>query len=57
MVTKLDRMARSATEGTKVIKEMMERNICVQVLNMGKMDDTSMGKSLCWIMYAFICTI
>lgn len=53
MVTKLDRIARSASEGSKLIQEMLDKGICVHVLNMGKMDNTPTGKLICQIMFAF----
>ncbi|MGN0484438.1 MAG: recombinase family protein [Lachnospiraceae bacterium] len=53
MVTKLDRIARSASEGSKMVQEMLDRGICVHVLNMGKMDNTPTGKLICQIMFAF----
>lgn len=53
VVTKLDRIARSASEGSKLIKELIANGICVNVLNMGKMDDTPTGKLITNIMFAF----
>lgn len=53
VVTKLDRIARSATEGSKLVQELLDRGISVYVLNMGKMDDTPTGKLICTIMFAF----
>ena len=53
MVTKLDRIARSASEGSKLVQEMLDKGICVHVLNMGKMDNTPTGKLICQIMFAF----
>lgn len=53
MVTKLDRIARSVSEGYKVVQNMLDKEICVHVLNMGKMDNTPTGKLICQIMFAF----
>ena len=53
VVTKLDRIARSATEGSKLVQELLDKGISVYVLNMGKMDDTPTGKLICTIMFAF----
>ena len=53
MVTKLDRIARSATEGSKMVQDLLDRDISVHVLNMGKMDNTPTGKLICQIMFAF----
>ena len=53
MVTKLDRIARSAIDGSKIVNEMLGRDISVHVLNMGKMDNTPTGKLICQIMFSF----
>ncbi len=53
VVTKLDRIARSASEGSKLIQGLLDRGISVNVLNMGKMDDSPTGKLVCTIMFAF----
>ncbi len=53
VVTKLDRIARSASEGSRIVQDMLDRNIYVHVLNMGKMDKTPTGKLICQIMFAF----
>jgi len=53
VVTKLDRIARSASEGSKFIQNLLDKGISVNVLNMGKMDDTPTGKLICTIMFAF----
>ncbi len=53
VVTKLDRIARSASEGSKMIHDMRNNDISVNVLNMGKMDNSPTGKLICQIMFAF----
>ena len=53
VVTKLDRIARSASEGSKMVQELLDDDISVHVLNMGKMDNTPTGKLICQIMFAF----
>lgn len=53
MVTKLDRFARTAQQGLAVIDELLERGISVHILNMGKLDNTSVGKLIRTIMFAF----
>ncbi len=53
IVTKLDRMARSASEGSRIIQNMLGNGISVHVLNMGKMDSTPTGKLIYQIMFAF----
>lgn len=46
MVTKLDRLARSATKGIELIDDFLSHGIKVHVLNMGLMDNTSTGKPI-----------
>ena len=53
VVTKLDRIARSAVQGSEMIKGLMDKGISVNVLNMGKMDNSSTGKLIYQIMFAF----
>lgn len=43
MVTKLDRLARNVTEGIELIRELFARDIKVHVLNIGLLENTSMG--------------
>ncbi len=53
VVTKLDRIARSATQGIALIQALLDRGIVVHVLNMGLMDNTPTGKLIRNIMLAF----
>ena len=53
MVTKLDRLARSVSRGSELIESLISRGVCVNVLNMGKMDDTGTGRLIRHIMLAF----
>lgn len=53
VVTKLDRIARSATQGIELIQRLLDRGIVVHVLNMGLMDNTPTGKMIRNIMLAF----
>ena len=53
IVTKLDRIARSATQGTELVNELLDRGVTVKVLNMGTIDDTSTGKLILGIMFSF----
>lgn len=53
IVTKLDRIARSATEGFEIIHSLLEKGIEVHVLNMGLLDNTPTGKLITHIMFAF----
>lgn len=52
-VTKLDRIARSATQGIELVQSLLDRGITVHVLNMGLMDNTPTGKLLRNVMLAF----
>lgn len=53
MVTKLDRIARSATQGGELVKKLLDNGVTVHVLNMGLMDNTATGKLVSGIMFAF----
>lgn len=44
VVTKLDRLARTTTEGIELIQRLFEKGVAVHVLNVGLLEDTSMGK-------------
>jgi len=44
MVTKLDRLARNTKEGIEVIESLFERGIKVHVLNVGLLENTTMGR-------------
>ena len=52
-VTKLDRIARSATQGIELIQSLLDKGITVHVLNMGMVDNTPTGKLVRNIMLAF----
>lgn len=43
VVTKLDRLARNTKEGIEVIENLFERGVKVHVLNVGLLEDTTMG--------------
>ena len=53
VVTKIDRFARSASQGCNIIDGLLERGVKVHVLNMGLMDDSPTGKLIRHIMFAF----
>ena len=53
IVTKLDRIARSATQGIELIQTLLDNGITVHVLNMGLMDNTPTGKLIRNVMLAF----
>lgn len=53
VVTKLDRFARSMTEGSELIKELIEKGIKVYILNIGIMDNTSSSTLIRNIFFSF----
>ena len=53
IVTKLDRFARSATQGAEIMQQLLDRNIAVHILNMGQIDNTPAGKLIRNIFFAF----
>lgn len=46
MVTKLDRLARNVSEGIDLIRALFQKNVKVHVLNIGLLENTSMGNFL-----------
>lgn len=44
VVTKLDRMARNTVEGIQIVQKLFDKGIAVHVLNVGLLENTSMGK-------------
>ena len=53
IVTKLDRFARSMIEGSKIVTELIERGVRVNVLNIGLMDSTPASKLIRNIFFSF----
>lgn len=53
MVTKLDRLARTVTDGSKLIQSLLERGIKVHILNMGLVDNTAIGRVILNVLLAF----
>lgn len=53
IVTKLDRFARTAAEGGAMVKKLVDQGIVVNILNMGRADNTPMGKLMVTILLAF----
>lgn len=53
VVTKLDRFARSMIEGSKIVNELIERGVKVNVLNIGVMDNTPASKLIRNIFFSF----
>ena len=53
IVCKLDRFARTASDGVNLIKELLARGVSVHVLNMGLVENTPTGRLILTIMMAF----
>lgn len=44
VVTKLDRLARNTVEGIQIVQDLFNKEVSVHVLNVGLLENTSMGK-------------
>ena len=53
IVCKLDRLARTAAEGSLLVRDLVERGVKVNILNMGIADNSPMGKLMTTILLAF----
>lgn len=53
IVTKLDRIARSAKIGLEIVDQIIEKGAKINILNMGTFDNTASGKMLRTMMFAF----
>jgi len=53
IVTKLDRIARSTSEGLDIVNTLTDKGVSIDILNMGRFDDTPTGKLMRTIMFAF----
>lgn len=53
IVTKLDRFARTAADGAKLVQELVTKGVTVHVLNIGIADNGPIGKLIINIMFAF----
>lgn len=53
VVTKLDRFSRSAQEGVALIRKLQSQGVIIHILNMGRVDDTPMGKLTITMLLAF----
>lgn len=53
IVTKLDRIARSVSQGTELIEQFLNNGITVHILNMGLMDNSPTGKLIRTVILAF----
>ncbi len=53
IVTKLDRIARSTKNGLEIIEELLAKGVTINILNMGKFDNSPSGKLMRTIFLAF----
>ena len=53
VICKLDRFARTTIEGVNVIQELFDRGVKVHILNMGMIEDTSIGRLILTVLLAF----
>ena len=53
VVCKLDRFARSMTQGSELVNELIEKGIKVNILNIGVMDNTPASKLIRNIFFSF----
>lgn len=52
-VTRLDRIARTANEGYDTVLDLTRRGVIVDVLNMGRIEDSPMGRLMLHMLLAF----
>jgi DNA invertase Pin-like site-specific DNA recombinase len=53
VVTKLDRIARSTTQGSDLVRNLIDKGVRVNILNMGVMDNKPASKLIRNIFFAF----
>lgn len=53
IVTKLDRFARTAADGAKTVQTLVDKGVTINILNMGRADNTPMGKLMITILLGF----
>lgn len=53
IVTKLDRIARSVTQGIELVDSLLAKDVTVNILNMGILNNSTTGKLIRNIMFAF----
>ena len=53
IVTKLDRLARSMTQGSQLVSELIDKGIKVYILNIGILDNTPASKLIRNVFFAF----
>lgn len=53
VATKLDRISRSASQGIKLVDELMAKGVSIHILNIGLMNNTPTGKLIRNIFFSF----
>lgn len=53
IVTKLDRIARTAEGASSIVKQLVKQGVGVHILNMGVVEDTTMGRLLLNMLASF----
>lgn len=53
VVCKMDRFCRSVREGLSIIEMLMDKGVTVHILNLGVIDDSSIGRLLFTVLLAF----
>ena len=53
VVTKLDRIARSTRDGLDIIEDLLSKDVSINILNMGKFDNSPTGKLMRTVFFAF----
>lgn len=53
VVTKLDRIARSTRDGLDIIDTLLNKGVNIEILNMGKFDNSPVGKLMRTVFFAF----
>ena len=51
VVTKLDRIARTALDGIATVRDLVDRGVSVRILNMGLVEDTPVGRLMITVMF------
>lgn len=53
IVTKLDRLSRSAKDGLEIVDLLMGKGVSLEILNMGKFDNSPIGKLMRTMLFGF----
>jgi len=53
IVTKLDRFARTAVEGGQIVRDLLDRGVSVNILNLGLLNNTPTGKLIFSVFLSF----